>query len=151
MTDPINSLTETQSVIKTIHDLFTGTDEGDWSKVAACFSGRVLFDMSSMTGEDPQTIDSSEIVGAWESGLQHLEAVHHQIGNLQVDLGEAEANASCYGIAYHYLPNPTGQNTRVFVGSYDFHLSKADDGRGIDSFRFNLKFIDGNADLEGSG
>lgn len=99
MVDPINSFTETQAVIKTINDLFIGTDDGAWSKVSACFSGRVLFDMSSMTGEEPQTIDSREIVGAWESGLQHLEVVHHQIGNLQVDLGEGEANASCYGIA----------------------------------------------------
>lgn len=37
------------------------------------------------------------------------------------------------------------------MGSYDFHLSKADDRWEIDRFRFNLKFIDGNPDLEGSG
>lgn len=151
MADPIRTFTETQSVSRTIYDLFIGTDEGDWSKVASCFATKVLFDMSSLTGEEPQTIDSTQIVRAWESGLQHLEAVHHQVGNLRVDLGDGEATASCYGIAYHYLPNPTGQNTRVFVGSYDFHLSKPDDRWEIDRFRFNLKFIDGNPDLEESG
>jgi SnoaL-like domain len=62
-----------------------------------------------------------------------------------------EAQAFCYGIAFHYLPNPTVKNTRVFVGSYDFHLRREDERWRIDQFKFNLKFIDGNLDLEKSG
>jgi len=62
----------------------------------------------------------------------------------------SEADRFCYGIAYHYLPNPTDRNTRVFVGSYDLHLVIGDGGWKSDKFKFNLKFIDGNKDLEGS-
>jgi hypothetical protein len=59
-----------------------------------------------------------------------------------------EAELFCYGIALHYLPNPTNRNTRTFVGSYDFHLLRTHGAWKIDRFKFNLKFIDGNKDLE---
>jgi hypothetical protein len=48
------------------------------------------------------------------------------------------------------LPNKTNQNTRIFVGSYDFHLIKADENWQIDRFKFNLKYMDGNLKLEAS-
>jgi hypothetical protein len=35
------------------------------------------------------------------------------------------------------------------VGSYDLHLVKDDGGWKIDEFKFNLKFMEGNRDLEG--
>ena len=41
---------------------------------------KVLFDVGSMTGEEAQSLYSSEIVAAWEVGLKHLKAVHHQAG-----------------------------------------------------------------------
>lgn len=56
----------------------------------------------------------------------------------------------CYGVAWHYLQNKTDRNTRTFVGSYDFHLVNQDGEWKIDRFKFNLKFIDGNPDLEKS-
>ena len=59
-----------------------------------------------------------------------------------------EANAFCYGIAYHYRRTKSGRNTRVFVGSYDFHLVLVHTEWKINRFRFNAKFIDGNLELE---
>lgn len=60
------------------------------------------------------------------------------------------AEAFCYGTATHYLPNETDANTRTFVGSYDFELTR-DGGRwGITKLKFNLKFVDGNLNLETS-
>ena len=60
------------------------------------------------------------------------------------------AAAFCYGIAYHYLPNASGRNTRTFVGSYDFELEKDGGAWHIRSFKYNLKFLDGNLNLESS-
>jgi hypothetical protein len=36
----------------------------------------------------------------------------------------------------------------VFVGSYDLHLQRVEGRWQIDGFRFTLKYLDGNADLE---
>lgn len=50
--------------------------------------------------------------------------------------------------ASHYLPNPSGRNTRTFVGSYDLSLERAAGRWRISAFKFNLKYIDGNRELE---
>jgi hypothetical protein len=143
-------LVEKDRIIEVIHRLFINTDNRDWSKVKDAFSSKVLFDMTSMAGGEPVTLTSDEIVKAWDQGLKPLKAIHHQAGNFLVNVNQDEAEAFCYGIASHYLPNETNQNTRIFVGSYNFHLIKQDQGWRIDQFKFNLKYIDGNPNLETS-
>lgn len=139
---------EKEAVIAAINQLFISTDNRDWEKVKACFAPEVMFDMTSMAGGEPTKMTPEQIVGGWETGLKDLKAIHHQAGNYVVTINGREAAAFCYGIAFHYLPNPTNQNTRTFVGSYDFHLTKTEDVWRIDQFKFNLKFIDGNLNLE---
>ena len=151
MVDPIETLLNKDQIIGVINDLFVGTDDRDWAKVKRCFADKVLFDMTSLAGGSPTTMTHKQIVDAWDQGLKPLKAVHHQAGNYAVTVQDHEATAHCYGIAYHYLPNKTNQNTRTFVGSYDFHLTNRDKNWRIDQFKFNLKFIDGNPDLEKSG
>ncbi len=79
-----------------------------------------------------------------------MKAIHHLAGNFLVNITDNEAAVFCYGIAWHYLPNKTNRNTRAFVGSYDVHLKNQDGEWKIDRFKFSLKFIDGNPDLEKS-
>jgi SnoaL-like protein len=135
---------EREEVEDTITRLFVNTDERNWSGVMECLAPKVLFDVSSLSGTRPWRTSPRRIVEKWESGLKGLTAVHHQIGNVLVKIEGAEASAFCYGTATHYFPNPSGNDTRTFVGTYDLHLVKADDGWRIDAFRFNLKFASGN-------
>ncbi len=142
------ALLEKDTVIGVINQLFISTDNRDWTKVKECFAPEVLFDMTSLAGGEPATLTSQQIVDAWDTGLKALKAIHHQAGNYVVTINGSEADAFCYGIASHYLPNKTNQNTRTFVGSYNFHLMKQDNTWRIDRFKFNLKYMDGNANLE---
>jgi len=148
--DDIELLVEKQKVIEVITDLFVATDQRDWPTVLDCFAPQVLFDMRSLTGTAPGTVAAKDIVAGWEQGLAPLKAVHHQAGNFQVRVEGSEAVAFCYALASHYLPNPFGRNTRVFVGSYDFQLTKDGARWRITMFRFNLKYIEGNPELEKS-
>jgi 3-phenylpropionate/cinnamic acid dioxygenase small subunit len=150
MNDDFKILLEKDAVIGVVNQLFIGTDNRDWEKVQACFANAVLFDMTSMTGGEPVTMTPQQIVDGWDQGLKALKVVHHQTGNCVVNIHNNEAEMFCYGIALHYLPNKTNQNTRTFVGSYDFHLAKSGNTWRIDKFKFNLKYIDGNANLEAS-
>ena len=124
MDKQLQHLLDKNAVIDVINRLFISTDNRDWQAVTACFAPEVLFDMTSMAGGEPSTLTPRQIAGAWEQGLSHLEAIHHQAGNYVVTVRDDEADAFCYGIASHYLPNETGANTRTFVGSYDFHLAR---------------------------
>jgi hypothetical protein len=131
-------LSEQSAVIAVGNELFICTDNRDWSCVRSAFAPEVLFDMTSLGGGQPEKKTPGQITDMWEQGLKGLQAIHHQAGNYQVTIKGREADMFCYGIAYHYLPNPTDRNTRVFVGSYDLHLVKGDGGWKIDKFKFNL-------------
>jgi hypothetical protein len=146
----MSTMMEKDRVIETVNRLFISTDNRDWSGVKALFASRVLFDMTSLAGGLPANITPQEIVDGWDRGLKALKAIHHQAGNFLVEVRGSEATVFCYGVAWHYLPNKTSRNTRTFVGSYDVHLVQQDGEWRIDRFKFNLKFIDGNPDLEKS-
>jgi hypothetical protein len=150
MTDQYKILLEKDAIIDVVNQLFISTDNREWTKVKACFTDEVLFDMTSMAGGKPATMTSQQIVEAWDKGLKPLKAIHHQAGNYVVTINNHAAEVFCYGIALHYLPNKTNQNTRTFVGSYNFHLVKKDSHWQIDKFKFKLKYIDGNPNLEAS-
>lgn len=150
MQEDLQTLLEREKIIETINGLFIGTDQRDWVWVKKCFAPRVHFDMTSLTGGEPAMMTPKEIADIWKKGLKPLKAIHHQSGNFIVRVTDKEATAFCYGIALHYLPNKTGRNTRTFVGSYDFHLEKRGARWQIDLMKFNLKYIDGNLNLENS-
>ena len=135
-------------IIDTVNRLFISTDRMDWQGVKNCFAEEVNFDMSSMTGGKPVKMTPQAIADGWEKGLKGIKAVHHQAGNFIVTQRKGEADVFCYAVAFHYLPNPTGNNVRLFVGSYNFHLIEKNKEWKIDLFRFNLEFIEGNKNLQ---
>ena len=148
MINPLECLWENDKIIETINNLFVYTDNRDWENVKKCFTDNVYFDMTSTGAEKAEVIKSAQITDVWKEGLKSLQSIHHQAGNYKVEVNENSANAFCYGMAIHYLKTKSGNNSRTFVGSYNFHLTRIDSQWLIDSFRFNLKFIDGNPDLE---
>jgi hypothetical protein len=146
----LHQLKDQNDIIAVANKLYICTDNRDWACVKDVFAPEVFFDMTSLAGGMPEKKTPQQITDMWAQGLKAVKAIHHQAGNYQVTLKGNKADMFCYGIAYHYLPNPTNQNTRVFVGSYNFHLIKMNGAWKVDRFKFNLKFIDGNKDLEGS-
>jgi SnoaL-like domain len=150
MTDgaTVGRMWEEHRVAQVINTLFVSTDRRDWARVRGCFAPRVAFDMSSLGGGPEEQVSADQIAAGWEAGLKPIDSVHHQIGNMSIAVTGTEATASCYGIAYHYRRATSGRNTRLFVGTYDIRLQLQDATWRIDRFRFNLRFIDGNTELE---
>jgi hypothetical protein len=148
VTDSLAALTERTAVTDVITALFVETDNRNWPAVLECLAPRVQFDMTSVAGGEPTEIAAEEITAAWDRGLRPIQSVHHQVGNFRIRVSGARATAECYGLAFHYLRARSGRNTRTFVGSYDFELEKQDGRWRITLFRFNLKFLDGNLELE---
>lgn len=140
-------LIERQKAIDLVTKLFVETDNRNWEAVKACFTPKVRFDMTSLTGGEPSDKTPEEITAAWDSGFQGVDSVHHQAGNFLVTMDEKTASVFCYAVATHYKKVPSGNNTRTFVGSYDFGLSKDDSNWKVSSFEFNLKYMDGNIEL----
>ena len=148
----VPDLVDRERIIDRITELFLATDRKDWPAVEECFVPEVQFDMSSVGAGPAATKKRSEIVAGWRAGLAGVEHIHHQAGNFVGSVNGDRADAFCYGIAYHYRGRKDGRNTRVFVGSYDYQLARADDSSPpswqITAMRFTLKFLDGNPALE---
>jgi len=129
-----------------VNELFIYTDKKDWGRVQKVFDDKVNFDMTSLVGGKPLSLSPKEITDGWDKGLSKIPVVHHQLGNYLITLDKNTATVFCYGTAVHYLQNPSGNNTRTFVGSYDIHLVKKGEWV-IDSFKYNSKFVEGNLTL----
>lgn len=123
-----------------VGELFLATDLKAWNRVRAIFAPEVDFDMSSLVGGEPMKMTPDAIAKAWSEGLAKKDAVHHQTGNFVVHIDGDSARASCYGIAFHH-ESKAEKPTTMFVGSYDFALSRASGAWKITSFTFHKKFI----------
>jgi hypothetical protein len=129
--------------------LFVGTDERDWNAVESCFAESFVFDMTSMTGGEPLSITPRQVTQMWSEGLKPLDFVHHQAGNFRTEINGDRARVRCYGIALHHRARiKAAEKTRRFVGTYEYELANQQGSWRITSFKFLLKFIDGNLELE---
>ncbi len=148
MDSAVASLIDKNLIVECIDRLFVATDNRDWETVRGCLADSVRFDMTSLSGGEPATLTGRQVAEGWERGLSPIQFVHHQSGNFRVDVRGDSAAAFCYATAMHYRPTKSGRNVRVFVGSYDFELIRTAERWRISLFRFNLKFIEGNRELE---
>lgn len=137
------------ALVELTHKLFVYTDSRQWKKLLQdVFKEKVLFDMSSAGAGAARELSAKEICDMWHQGFQGIDQVHHQSGNIIVDFqDEDQANIFCYAVASHYKASATNGKTRSFVGSYELHATFTDQGWRLDSFKYNLKYIDGNAEL----
>lgn len=144
----MKSFTPREKVIETVNRLFVYTDEQLWDKLQEeVFTEKVHFNMSSLGGEDKETT-AKAICEAWAEGFQGLDAVNHLAGNHIVDLKGHYADVLVYATATHFKEAATKGKTREFVGVYELHLLQTDAGWRIDAFKYNLKYMNGNVDLE---
>jgi hypothetical protein len=138
---------EAQNIIETVQNIFIGADDKNWKLCLDTFADIVLFDYSSMTGQQAACLGKEEIVEGWKSFLPKFKATHHQLGNFMVNQHRNTAKIFFYGTASHYFPNPDGKNVWIVVGTYEAELLKDEVFWKVKSLKFNFKFADGNLQL----
>jgi hypothetical protein len=142
-------LVSRQQVEDVVVRMFVATDERDWPTVESCFTEPFVLDMTSMVGGSPATMTPRQVASAWAEGFKTLDHVHHQVGNFRTSVAGQRANVHCFGVAFHYRGGITSPaKSRTFVGTYELELSAQSDRWRISKLKFNLKFIDGNLELE---
>jgi len=136
-----------EEIIETINKLFIYTDMQDWEKLQAeVFSHDVMFDMSSLGGKKAE-ITAREICETWEKGFKGIDAINHLAGNYLVTINDNIATVFAYATATHYKASAINGKTREFTGTYHIQLMKHSIGWRIYSFKYDLKYMTGNADL----
>ena len=137
------------AIIEVVNRLFIFTDTQRWDKLLKdVFADKVAFDMSSVGGQK-STIRPQEICDMWRDGFKGIDSIQHLAGNYLVTIKEdVNAEVFCYANATHFKKNAKNGQVREFVGTYDITLVFTDLGWRINGFRYNLKYITGNASLE---
>ncbi|MEK9501845.1 nuclear transport factor 2 family protein [Gaopeijia maritima] len=142
----IREMVRQASAERAVIELFVATDRRDWHRVRRLLADTVALDLSTAGG--PQgAIAADDVVDSWRSGLARLDAVHHQVGNLRTTIHGDDAHVACHGIVIHHRRTVTGRDTRTFVGTYDLGLLDSPRGWHVHTFRFQLRFTDGNPGL----
>lgn len=145
----MTAFTPREELVEIVNKLFVYTDEQQWEKLQTeIFSEKVALDMSSLNGPN-QTFTAVEICNMWADGFKGIDAVNHLGGNYLVHfLNDTAASVYAYATATHYKQNASKGQTREFVGTYDLKLKKEENGWRIHAFKYQLKYMSGNAALE---
>ena len=124
-------------------------DDRRWDDLCSeVFTPELYFDMSSAGAGEPSTIKATDLCRMWAQGFDGLDAVHHQAGHYLIDIAEEDADIYAYAVATHYKRAARKGSIRTFVGSYNLEAVKTKEGWRLDLFRYNLKYVDGNASME---
>ena len=136
-------------LIELANKLFMYTDAQQWQLLQSeVFTSEILFDIKSLSNQDPARMKAAHVCSLWENGFSGIDAVHHQAGHYLIKVNNNEADIYAYAIALHYKKATEKGNTRSFIGSYDLKAERTGMGWRLSQFKYNLKFIDGNAELK---
>ena len=138
-----------QALTELANKLFMYTDARQWALLLQeVFDSEVWFDMSSASGGAPGLLPATAICDMWQQGFGELDAVHHQAGQYLITIRDGAADVYAYAMASHYKKAAANGQTRTFVGSYDLIAKLSPAGWRISQFKYNLKYIAGNANLD---
>ena len=129
--------------------LFMYCDARQWNKLLAeVFTKFIWFDMNSAGAGEPSNISAETVCKMWSDGFIGIDEVHHQAGHYLISLQENNADIYAYAVATHFKKVAVKGNTRTLVGSYDLKAEKLPLGWRLTQFKYNLKYIEGNASME---
>lgn len=142
-------MTEREKIIETVNKLFVYTDTQNWDALKSeVFEENVHLDMSSM-GSPAIDTTAERICEMWDEAFKGIDHVFHLAGNHVFEqLNESSAQLIVYSIASHYKANTTNGPTRQFVGTYNLKLTRKGTHWRIYFFKYNLKFMKGNINLD---
>lgn len=129
--------------------LFMYTDLQQWQRLLdEVFVNEIWFDASSTGAGAPSLMPAKAVCEMWQQGFTGLDAVHHQAGHYLSTINEDNADIFGYAIATHCKKSASKGISRTFVGSYDLKAIRTTNGWRLTQFKYNFKYIDGNASLE---
>ena len=142
-------ITDKIELTELANKLFMYCDGQQWQQLLdEVFTPVIWLDMTSAGGDKPGNMEAKAVCGMWKEGFVDLDAVHHQAGHYIITVNNDKADIFAYAVATHYKKATTKGNTRAFVGSYDLKAERTPAGWRLSQFKYNLKYIDGNASLE---
>jgi len=129
--------------------LYMYCDLQQWQKMLdEVFTEKINFDVSNAGGDAASVMYAKDVCELWRQGFTGLDAVHHQAGHYLITVKNDDADIYAYAVATHFKKQAKKGNTRTFVGSYDLKAIRTGSGWRLTQFKYNLKYLEGNATME---
>ena len=144
-----NTIADTIELTELANKLFMYCDGRQWQQLLdEVFTPVIWLDMTSAGGDKPGNMEAKAVCEMWKAGFVGIDAVHHQAGHYIITVNSDKADIYAYAVATHYKKAATNCNSRAFVGSYDLKAERTVADWRLSQFKYNLKYIDGNASME---
>lgn len=134
---------DASAIANTLARYFAAVDGRDWGDLERLMTNPFHLDYSSFGAGDPVDLDPAAVLDGWKQLLPGFEHTHHQIGNLDVDVGAEEARARCYVTATHQID----ERVWTVVGTYEVALRRDAEDWKLSELQFLFKYQAGDTDL----
>ncbi|MEM9041573.1 MAG: nuclear transport factor 2 family protein [Actinomycetota bacterium] len=122
-------------------------DRREWTRLVDVFADEVDVDYTSLTGGDPATVASSDLVAGWRAGLSGLDSTQHLVSNHLVSEVEGGAEVTAQFIATHRFENPHGDPIWTLGGHYRFLLESDGSSWRIRALTMTTSWATGNQQI----
>jgi 3-phenylpropionate/cinnamic acid dioxygenase small subunit len=146
MAEPLAVLVDERAIAGILHDYARALDTRDWDLLAALFTADAVVDYSGEGG--PVCQGPAAVVADCQADFAGLDATHHLIGNVAVDVAGDEARATCALQAWHYRSGAAGGSTLLLAGGYEDRLVRTPAGWRIAHRVLRVAFEDGNPEVK---
>ncbi len=141
MQDDVAALLDKQAIQELLTSYAAAIDARDWSRLERCF----VADGSARYGAPGSLQEGFPAIGALARGvLEKLDASHHLIGNVAVELDGDEARCRCLFQAQHVRRGAEGGPHYLLGGEYHDMLRRTADGWRIQQREIHVIWQDGN-------
>ena len=121
-------MTEHADIIEFVDSIFDTVDAKDWAAAERLFDPTVNVDFTSLSGGEPATITTVQLVDGWRQGLHPRKKSFHLVGHHRVRVDRDTATVAVKGYAYNVLDADLGGGMWEVWGAYDIPLRR--DGAG---------------------
>ena len=122
----------------------TLADARAWDRLFDVFTPTVRADWSELSGAAAADVPAADLVDSWRRGLSGLTATQHLLGNHDVTVDGDTATATAYVHAAHRLATAFADPVWVVAGSYDYRLTRTEQGWRIAAVTFHPAWGRGN-------
>jgi 3-phenylpropionate/cinnamic acid dioxygenase small subunit len=145
MTNEVSATEAVQSVIARVaHHI----DARRWDELRALYTDMVETDYTSLFGGEVVDQRADDLVlGTWRTVLTPLDATHHLLGPITVDVRGDAAIADCHVRAVHVASRAKSGTEWTVAGHYVFELARTPTGWKIRKMKLETSYQTGNPKL----
>lgn len=129
------SVEDELAIIRVANAIDAAVDRKDWAKARGFFADQIRVDFTSLSGGEPATIKSDDLINGWTSNLGSRKTSFHLRGNHLVEVEGDRGTIYSHAYAWNRLEGQGDPLWEVW-GHYTYDLIRTPAGWKVTSFTF---------------